>query len=135
VPEFDEVVLGGGTSGVLIASDLAQAGRPVALLEAAAGDVTGIASSAHTARYQAGIVADNILGRLHVDTARGDMLAGAAAVGQCAEEWTGELTLAIRAGLPQNVLADVVHAFPTYGEAIERSLHEIAASTPEGDHR
>jgi dihydrolipoamide dehydrogenase len=135
VPEFDEVVLGGGTSGVLIASDLAQAGRPVALLEAAAGDVTGIASSAHTARYQAGIVADNILGRLHVDTARGDMLAGAAAVGQCAEEWTGELTLAIRAGLPQNVLADVVHAFPTYGEAIERSLHEFAASTPEGDHR
>jgi pyruvate/2-oxoglutarate dehydrogenase complex dihydrolipoamide dehydrogenase (E3) component len=173
------------------------ADRPVAqnaLRVWAAGDVTGIASSAHTARYQAGIVADNILGRhraadyraipaavyttpsvccvgltphhaepgnglrmvghdlaataratvedddrgrieLYVDTSRGDMLVGAAAVGPCAEEWMGEMTLAIRAGLPLSVLADVVHAFPTYGEAIERSLHELAASTPEGDHR
>jgi pyruvate/2-oxoglutarate dehydrogenase complex dihydrolipoamide dehydrogenase (E3) component len=138
------------------------------------GRMTGIASSAHTARYQAGIVADNILGRhsaaddhaipravyttpsvccvgltpRHADagngprmvghdlaaTARataedddrgrnravcghgaGGMLVGAAAVGPCAEEWMGEMTLAIRAGLPLNVLADVVHAFPTYG--------------------
>jgi hypothetical protein len=45
------------------------------------------------------------------------------------------MTRAIRPGLPLNVLADVVHAFPAYGEAIERSLHELAASTPEGDHR
>jgi hypothetical protein len=45
------------------------------------------------------------------------------------------MTLAIRAGLPLSVLAAVVYAVPTYGEAIERSLHELAASTPEGDHR
>jgi len=161
----------------------------------AAGDVTGIASYTHTARYQASVVVANILGRqrvadyraiprcvfttpsvccvgvtpgraaaagirlrtvghdlagtaraavedddrgrieLYADTARGDMLVGAAAVGLNAEEWTGELTLAIRAGLSLKMLADVVHAFPTYGEAIERSLRELAVATPEGGHR
>jgi hypothetical protein len=50
-------------------------------------------------------------------------------------EWMGELTLAIRAGLPPGMLADVVHAFPAYGEAIERSLRERAAGTSEGGHR
>jgi pyruvate/2-oxoglutarate dehydrogenase complex dihydrolipoamide dehydrogenase (E3) component len=161
----------------------------------AAGDVTGVAPYTHTARYQAGIVAGNILGghrtadyraipravyttpsvycvgltprqaaatgiglrtvghdlamtaraavadgdrgriELYADAARGDMLVGAAAAGPCAEEWMGEMTLAIRAGLPLTVLADVVHAFPAYGEAIERSLRELAAGTPEGGHR
>jgi len=33
------------------------------------------------------------------------------------------------------MLADVVHAFPTYGEAIERSLHELASGIPEGNPR
>jgi len=161
----------------------------------AAGDVTGIASYTHNARYQASVVVANILGRqrvadyraiprcvfttpsvccvgvtpgraaaagihlrtvghdlagtaraavedddrgrieLYADTARGDMLVGAAAVGLNAEEWTGELTLAIRAGLSLKMLADVVHAFPTYGEAIELSLRELAVGTPEGGHR
>jgi pyruvate/2-oxoglutarate dehydrogenase complex dihydrolipoamide dehydrogenase (E3) component len=82
-------------------------------------------------------VEDDDRGRieLYADTARGDMLVGAAAVGLYAEEWMGELTLAIRAGLPLRVLADVVHAFPTYGEAIGRSLRELAVGIPEGDHR
>ena len=72
---------------------------------------------------------------MYADTARGDMLVGAAAVGLNAEEWMGELTLAIRAGLSLRMLADVVHAFPTYGEAIERSLRELAVGIPEGGHR
>ncbi len=161
----------------------------------AAGDVTGVASYTHTARYQASVVIANILGKhrvadyraiprcvyttpsvccvgitpgraaaagiqlrtvghdlaetaraavedddrgrieLYADTTRGDILVGAAAVGLYAEEWMGELTLAIRAGLPLGMLADVVHAFPTYGEAIERSLRELAAGTSEGGHR
>jgi dihydrolipoamide dehydrogenase len=72
---------------------------------------------------------------LYADTTRGDMLVGAAAVGLYAEEWMGELTLAIRAGLSLRMLADVVHAFPTYGEAIERSLREPAVGRREGGHR
>jgi hypothetical protein len=33
------------------------------------------------------------------------------------------------------MLADVVHAFPTYGEAIERSLRELATEVSLGDQR
>jgi pyruvate/2-oxoglutarate dehydrogenase complex dihydrolipoamide dehydrogenase (E3) component len=82
-------------------------------------------------------VEDDDRGRieLYADTTRGDMLVGAAAVGLYAEEWMGELTLAIRAGLSLRMLADVVHAFPTYGEAIERSLRELATGASLGDHR
>jgi len=82
-------------------------------------------------------VEDDDRGRieLYADMTRGDTLVGAAAVGQGAEEWMGELALAIRAGIPLTMLADVVHAFPTYGEAIERSLRELAVSVPEGVDR
>ena len=144
----------------------------------AAGDVTAVAPYTHTARYQAQIVAANLLGgsraadyraiprtvytspsvytvgmspslaeatgvelitvsydlaetaratvedddrgrvELYADAASGDVLVGAAAIGPDAEEWMGEVTLAIRARIPLAVLADVVHAFPTYGEAV-----------------
>jgi len=79
-------------------------------------------------------VEDDDRGRieLYADMTRGDMLVGAAAVGRSAEEWMGELALAIRAGIPLKMLADVVHAFPTYGEAIESSLRELAVGVPEG---
>jgi pyruvate/2-oxoglutarate dehydrogenase complex dihydrolipoamide dehydrogenase (E3) component len=82
-------------------------------------------------------VEDDDRGRieLYADMTRGDTLVGAAAVGQCADEWMGELALAIRAGIPLTMLADVVHAFPTYGEAIERSLRELTVGVPEGVDR
>jgi hypothetical protein len=38
-----------------------------------------------------------------------------------------EVTLAIRAKIPVTVLADVVHAFPTYGEALQAAFRELAA--------
>jgi dihydrolipoamide dehydrogenase len=158
----------------------------------AAGDVTGVAPYTHTARYQARIVAANILGghrvadyraipravytspsvytvgispehaasagidlltvgfdlaetaraavadddggrvELYADAGRGDILVGAAAIGPGAEEWMGELTLAIRAGIPLAVLADVVHAFPTYAEAVESALREMVPRAPAG---
>ena len=152
----------------------------------AAGDVTAVAPYTHTARYQARIVAANLLGghravdyraiprtvytspsvytvgvspslaaatgvelitvsydlaetaraqvedddrgrvELYADAGAGGILIGAAAIGPDAEEWMGEVTLAIRARIPLEVLTDVVHAFPTYGEAVGTPLRGLA---------
>jgi dihydrolipoamide dehydrogenase len=62
---------------------------------------------------------------LTADRARG-VLIGAAAIGAQADEWLAEATLAVRAEVPVPVLADVVHAFPTYGEAFEPPLQQLA---------
>jgi pyruvate/2-oxoglutarate dehydrogenase complex dihydrolipoamide dehydrogenase (E3) component len=146
----------------------------------AAGDVTGITHT-HASRYQAGVVAANLLGQpreadysaiprcvytapsvyavgeparagLSVarvplsDTVRGRLgrddlgrlelyaadgvLAGAVAVGPDAATWMAEVTLAIRAKIPVTVLADVVHAFPTYGEALQAAFCQLASTGP-----
>lgn len=86
------------------------------------GLVTGGADLADTSRARI----DGGVGRveLYADSAAG-VLAGAAAVGPDAASWMGEVTLAIRARIPVTVLADVVHGFPGYGEAIEAALREL----------
>ncbi|WP_262402276.1 hypothetical protein [Actinomadura sp. CNU-125] len=73
---------------------------------------------------------------LYADRSRG-LLIGAAAAGLHAEEWMSEIALAIRAETPLGLLADVVHAFPTYGESVEAPLRELAGplAAPEEEAR
>jgi dihydrolipoamide dehydrogenase len=88
--------------------------------------VTARASLGDTARAHLG---QDDLGclELYADAGSG-VLAGAVAVGPDAASWMGEVTLAIRAKIPIAILADVVHAFPTYGEALETALRELAGA-------
>jgi pyruvate/2-oxoglutarate dehydrogenase complex dihydrolipoamide dehydrogenase (E3) component len=78
---------------------------------------------------------DTTLGRLGQDDLgcvelyeQDGVLVGAVAVGPDAAAWMAEVTLAIRAKVPVDVLADVVHAFPTHGEALEEAFRELASS-------
>jgi pyruvate/2-oxoglutarate dehydrogenase complex dihydrolipoamide dehydrogenase (E3) component len=71
-------------------------------------------------------VEDDDRGRVELYADSGGVLVGAAAVGLYAEEWMSEITLAVRAKVPLDVLTDVVHAFPTYGVAIEEPLRGLA---------
>ena len=88
--------------------------------------VTARASLGDTVRAQLG---QDDLGclELYADADAG-VLVGAVAVGPDAASWMGEVTLAIRAKIPVAILTDVVHAFPTYGEALETALRELAGT-------
>ncbi|MFL6239578.1 MAG: dihydrolipoyl dehydrogenase family protein [Actinomycetes bacterium] len=92
----------------------------------------GRTARAYVEREAGGHAADGRL-ELYADRARG-VLVGAAVVGAYADHWTGELVLAVRAEVPVRVLADVVHAFPTLGEAIEPPMRELAAAIDNLEH-
>ena len=50
---------------------------------------------------------------------------GAVAVGPESGEWIGQLTLAVRARVPIDVLLDTIQPYPTFSEAIFSSLQEL----------
>jgi dihydrolipoamide dehydrogenase len=126
VAEDSGVAAGHGTRTMLrIAKvEAAAAARPADTR--GAGLITVRANLGDTTRAQLG---QDDLGclELYADAESG-LLAGAVAVGPDAASWMGEVTLAIRAKISLAVLADVVHAFPTYGEALETALRELAGT-------
>jgi pyruvate/2-oxoglutarate dehydrogenase complex dihydrolipoamide dehydrogenase (E3) component len=53
------------------------------------------------------------------------VLVGATAVGPEAGEWLGQLTLAVRAEVPIDVLLDTIQPYPTFSEAIFNALLQL----------
>jgi pyruvate/2-oxoglutarate dehydrogenase complex dihydrolipoamide dehydrogenase (E3) component len=53
------------------------------------------------------------------------VLVGAVTVGPEAGEWLGQLTLAVRAEVPLDVLLDTIQPYPTFSEAIFGALVEL----------
>jgi pyruvate/2-oxoglutarate dehydrogenase complex dihydrolipoamide dehydrogenase (E3) component len=53
------------------------------------------------------------------------VLVGAVAVGPDSGEWCQQLTLAIRAAVPVEVLLDVIQPYPTFSEAVFLALREL----------
>jgi pyruvate/2-oxoglutarate dehydrogenase complex dihydrolipoamide dehydrogenase (E3) component len=57
--------------------------------------------------------------------ARGGVIVGAVAVGPEAGEWLGQLTLAVKARVPVEVLRDTIQPYPTFSEAIFFAAREL----------
>jgi pyruvate/2-oxoglutarate dehydrogenase complex dihydrolipoamide dehydrogenase (E3) component len=55
------------------------------------------------------------------------VVVGAVAVGPEAGEWLGQLTLAIRAAVPVDVLLDTIQPYPTFSESIFSAVQQLAA--------
>ena len=56
------------------------------------------------------------------------VLVGAVAVGPEAGEWLGQLTLAVRAEIPIDVLLDTIQPYPTFSEAIFNAVLELSVT-------
>jgi pyruvate/2-oxoglutarate dehydrogenase complex dihydrolipoamide dehydrogenase (E3) component len=84
-------------------------------------DITGGRLSTYERPKRPGFV------KLAADAERG-VLVGAIAVGPEAGEWLGQLTLAVRAEIPLDVLLDTIQPYPTFSEAIFNGLQELAAA-------
>jgi pyruvate/2-oxoglutarate dehydrogenase complex dihydrolipoamide dehydrogenase (E3) component len=60
----------------------------------------------------------------------GERLTGAYALGPEAGEWLQQATLAIRAGVPLEVMHDTIQPFPTFSEVFLHALEELGAKVP-----
>src|SRR5581483_8847020 len=67
--------------------------------------------------------------RLVADPAR-RVLVGAVAVGPEAGEWLQQITLAIRAEIPVDVLRDTIQPYPTFSEGVYFAARDLPLSTP-----
>lgn len=97
-----------GIDAVSARSDVAETGR--AFIERTAAGEDGNAPAGLE------LVADRASGRL----------LGAIAVGPDADNWAGDLAVAVHGGMTVRALLDVVHAFPTWGEAVLPAVRQLA---------
>jgi pyruvate/2-oxoglutarate dehydrogenase complex dihydrolipoamide dehydrogenase (E3) component len=82
-------------------------------------DITGGRLSTYERPRRPGFV------KLAADRGR-RVLVGAVAVGPEAGEWLGQLTLAVRAAIPVDVLLDTIQPYPTFSESIFSALQSLA---------
>ena len=81
-------------------------------------EVTGGRLSTYERPKRPGLV------RLAADRER-RVLVGAVVVGPEAGEWIGQLTLAVRAEVPLDVLLDTIQPYPTFSESIFNALRDL----------
>ena len=99
----------------LTAAQARDAGHDVLVLDRAGDTARGLADG------------DDVLRIVLVADRQARQLLGASAIAPHAAEWIGEATLAICARVPLEVLADLVHPFPTFAEAYESLYRELSA--------
>ena len=89
-----------------------------------------VAEVAKTATYTRAYAEDNGFLTLLSD---GERLTGAYALGPEAGEWLQQATLAIRAGVPLDVMRDTIQPFPTFSEIYVEALKALRAQIGTGD--
>src|SRR3954447_17632743 len=103
----------------------------VGAIEAAFSATALVSEVAKTATYTRAYAESNGFLTLLSD---GERLTGPYALGPEAGEWLQQATLAIRAGVPLDVLADTIQPFPTFSEiylaAVKALRAEIRAALP-----
>ena len=62
--------------------------------------------------------------KVFADPDRG-VLVGAVAVGPEAGEWLGQLTLAVKAAVPVDVLRETIQPYPTFSEAVYFAVRDL----------